>query len=59
MKALGLLYFGQFMKSAYIHGKIARFKRFKLREYWKVRKLHLTSVVLFNMNSNLDKDSEY
>lgn len=57
MKALGLVHFGQFMPSPYIHEKMARFKRFKLREYWKRKKLHLTFVVLFNMNSNLDKDS--
>lgn len=31
MKALGLVHFGQFMQSTYIHEKIARFKRFKLR----------------------------
>lgn len=42
MEALGLVHFGQFMQATYIHEKIARFKRFKLREYKKRKKSHLT-----------------
>lgn len=59
MKALGLVHFGQLMQVTYIHEKIARFKSFKLREYKKRKKLHLIFFVIFNMNSNLDKDSEH